>query len=831
MKRIVRSLILPLALAAAATACDPSSQTPLPPRPDASPVADRGVTPIRDAEAPREDAAVDLDLGPDAALTDATTGDADVGADAADAAADAMPADLGVPGGPPPRFRATVLTGSTDAWVAWARGGRLFARRLPDGAEPGPILDVAAAEGLTASLLGVRTRSGPPWVLLPDPADGQLRAHDVSDPDRAPVPLGLWQPAQVVLRGSTTLVVGAAGPGDATTVLRTLDDVGSGTTLPDLRGVPAPAAMVAALGRLVLGFDTGICVTADEAARTDALGEHWRCRAQAGAVAVGGGEQLYFVGPVDDRLVMWSGMPGATVDPHAPDAPLVVLEGAGSTLTAGHPLPDGRVLIETEGPEPPTFWLLEDDEVRRVSVGAVDDVLGLATFRKRVLLVRWNEGMPVLEEAIPEAGPAPPTYVKPAGCDISITPEDCSPNDQNCDGRPTDELCCSESDVDTRLPLPMDVLPEPGWQVSISDAGLLITVQTGDIIRIFVRARADDSRVTATQVGEFQGVGKMIALANRRVRTVIHVHNEAPGPPPEADAGVPDAGADAGPDATPDAADADAALPADMGPADELPADELLWFFDRDNLGRSPAPCVPVALHVLDTDGTARVLCADRAVDVAPFGASEVPRPYPVADVRWIATAARGQDDRLLVATGDAYTLAQWRMNSDGFAVIDEPLPADVEAMTPADRARPFRLPLSEGDPAARVRDERFVEVFVPRLGWRPSPSTRWPREARLLRHRALAVSAADTLSPDQADGRIAFYVHDLSARGSIWGRRFVTRGTETTPSFVYWGMAAPDHDPGLGDRSEPLVWRGLGTNPVDLEGFRSSCLTSPPAP
>jgi hypothetical protein len=838
-------LLLLVALAAAG--CDPETKTTLPPKPDAGERFDQGFQPRMDAATPRRDAEVDLDvsvedMGP---MVDGAMGDAD----AADAIIDAEPVDMGPAGGPPPRSRAVVLSGSNDAWVAWARGGRLLARRLPDGGEPGPVIDVAEAVDLSGPLLGSRTRSGPPWVLLPDPLTRELHAHDLEAPEADPVPMGVWGPARLLNVGAQTVIMGADGPkADARTIVRVFDDLGRGRTLPDGRGLPAAASLTPALGRLVAGFDVGVCATLDTGALDDAVGLPWRCHARPGAVSVGAGEALYFVGAVAERVVMWRGMPGAAVDPTADGADVTVLVNQPATVEALHTLADNRVLINTVGLDHDTLWLLEDDAVRSVDLSAVGDaVLGVATFRRRVLRVDWNEGQPVMIEVPPADGPAPPLYTKPEGCNISINPEDCSPNDQDCDGLTQGALCCADGAVHTRVPLPDGVLPARGWRVLTSDAGLIFVVPTGDAVRMYVRQPGDTTRPVLGQsiptVGQWLATGELRHVANRRVRTVMHVAR-APGPmPPGEDAGVADMGPeDAGADAG-EAGDAgDAAL--DMGVADAgedmgtpdmgLPMleHELLWFVDAETQGRTPAPCEPVALHVLDTDGRTRVFCADRAVDLDPLAEAGADLAYPVADrVRWIWTAPFGDDELVLAATGELHTLNVWRLTPDGFTVEQPFLGGDVEAMSAADRALPFRPPLMPGQRPARVVDEAELEVYVAGRGWRPVPTTPWPLEARLLHHAPLAISVADTLPPDALEGRLAVFVHDMDATGTLWGRRFAPPGSATLSESVFWGLAVPEFDPGRGDISAPLVWRGVGTDPVDLEGFRSTCLTRPSAP
>ncbi len=778
-----------------------------------------------------------------------------------DQAIDAMPLpdfgdlpDLPDPAVPPALEDTAVLVGRLDTWVGWIIAQRLYAVRIDTRMQDDGDGDAGVDGGVDAGvptmgrpepiaglpptidrLVGVRSPNGRPWVLVPDGAEGRLRAHDLSQ-ELPPRPLQLWPPVRTAIDGDDILLVGYAGPAPETRVATVrLEDDGPRAPVLDTQGIALPVAVSPGLSGWVFAFADGVCqtfLTDADPAIDPVPGQFWRCATRPDITLVGDSRRIYAVGPIGADVRAWTTLPGVARRPT--DAPVdgdprQVTLATEATVTDLHIIPGGRALL-IEDAEATTLHLVTADRTRILPTPPGRVIFGAARFFQQHFVVSWDAalGQPVIDAAPTADGPPPPT----AGIACNPLPEQCDPGmnalDEDCVGPGDNARCCRSSAgniENTALNISSDapefedepVLP---WFVAQAPGGLTMIVSFGDrldLLRPTIGASSDNED-EQVQVARFDGIERIERFGQHLGSFVIHGHR-TPGTTPGGD---PDAGPDAGLDMGLD-------MGLDTGPdaGPPPPTDTLLWYLGRERdedgnvvrlrIHETEPPCLPV-MHLTMRAGFARIYCADEALDV-PFD-DDGPRlgelvavPYPVADVRWIGPPLAEQvDEVFLAATGDEHRLHLWRDTADGAAIVNAPLPAAVAAMPPEDRQHPIRPPESDDILPARILGAT-LEVYIDGVGWSPSPSTRWPESATFSKTHPLALTLTQTTNPElpgymRDNRRYVVALHALHRDELHWGQPVVVgqRGDlELVGRFMH-GVRFADYDPG-----DPLVWYGFG--------------------
>ena len=567
----------------------------------------------------------------------------------------------------------------------------------------------------------------------------------------------------------------------------------------------------------------------------------WRCGSRAGDVFVGSGsldanrEGLYLArGDGEGGVSLWRAKPGEDRETAVVGftAPMLAPPGDPPADAGVDASADGGVEAPLDGgaadPEPAqaaftVLNLLPDGVALRLRAGGQDTVVlvreGGATSLDpgpaplgalvgpsgTLFTVDFVDGAPVYAPAAP-ADTQPAAYTVTELACPSRAPERCDDLDRDCDGDPLGGTCCRQPDE-----LPSIFLlgngQEPTQPFFLGQTGdehdrMLVSLPGDREIRL-VEKRTGITVCEACWPGAMEI--RHFAMRDFAAAAVVQLtEGESDACPHAGDGGCraeasPFEPALDGPVAAlatfhiPDDPEENRArfLPIPCAAGDEV----LRLAVHRDGLGRFELGLKEGEVP-RGTGYFMRVFCHTSWFDLPFDGTPPVEQLYgnlggAEARVRWIGPPATIEGDfEFLVSQEDGDgepIIGIWRSRSptvdDGTTLsVQTPPPDWLAAMSAEDTATPFRGP-GEGGVPARVVDGAQLERYEPGVGWRPSPTTRWPIEARLAPDGALAVTAAHLVEPTDenlVDQRVGIFVHDLAAAATGWGRQIETSLTVT---------------------------------------------------
>ncbi len=756
-----------------------------------------GVTPQQDMETtPPEDGGMG-DGTPDGEASDGEVSDGEV-ADGGDGGVVDSGALMDVPLAPeepPPHRRVAVLAGAKNQ-LAWIKGGEAYVADVT--LEGVPVVGDSSriAESAADRLYAASEPDGDNWVFLPG-ADGSITAHMVSDPEEPPVELGIWPPlrfATIAVRGDIYLwVVGRSENSSGASAATVILEGEARMSMPDPGGGGVPNSMSVGLRSFALQYPDGTCRGLSEELGDD--GE-WFCGGGVDSFLVGEiqgpDETLFQVGALSGGGVyMWGAMPGAVEDPEDAEGPRVEL-AAGGTVERMHEVPDGLLLSHSEDGARKALFLVERDSSEIITLQEGELGLGVLQLGGTTYLVGWD-GETVRPTLLAAGnvvdGPSPPEYQPDDGSCSAPRAEDCSADDLDCDLFTRGALCCREltnSGDASFVPRDASGIAGSTFFLARSNDGPLIASMYGDTVHLMSQgdAAADQLQSLATWAG---------------VLSVEHF----------------------------DSTGVDVVMVATVQ-AEEATAKVLLRFIGGD-ANQEAIPCEEVlGLRLLDDEegastGVARVFCPDGARDIDGEGAVSELLAYPSGGesaLRWVKLDATGDPNRILAAVGESWALQLWSFDdAEGFVgdqVVDF-LPGSLLYGAADDRALPFVLPAGDAR-VTRVRDGA-LEVYVRDYGWTPTPATAWPVDAHISQFDAVAVSTAWVEGPEVGDRNLGFFVHDLRAGSTPWGRKLRTLPDPFLGSDLQ-GTAIGRYPLGEG----PVMIRGWGAERTQIDTFEISC-------
>jgi hypothetical protein len=566
-------------------------------------------------------------------------------------------------------------------------------------------------------------------------------------------------------------------------------------------------------------------------------------------------------GGVTDSAVTMDSTPPDSSDAMAGDAgaenePMAMIEIAETNLPVRwlNAVPDGQVAMLYDGPT----YIFTAQGFRRLTDSPANRLGVISTTGGALFDIYWDteNGEPTAIRATIDA-----TRTTPISNQIVCpgrVPDACDHIDRDCDGFTKGFMCCHFTFTLDDFTLNSSEPLEGPWFVESGDEGPVSALRYPQQVELHNLNGRDDSCLGcwpgATQLTGMAGAGALFVMSGS-----VSTSGDRPGtcsetcptaeflagtePPVPADAGVVDAGVarDAGVDAAPMDATVDAGSDGGQdgaltpGPAATRPA--LFWHVQPGRVMTTEAPCESV-LHLeayRDVEGTSiHVYCAERRYDYRYMQLLLSPEPtaveYPFGPARWIGPPVKRREGGmdvtyLLAAVGDGYELSLMRITHAGMEVVD--LPSAHQGMLVGDRQIPIRPSISDSMRPARIRDGKYVDVYITGRGWRQGPAKRWVRSVHFSAYDHMAITVAETLDPtaddfDEIRQAIEVYTHDLQVGGNHWGRRLPIRSTVIL-AHSFHGISVADVSERDNKRS---LWMGLGRarSPVTLSGVGVRC-------
>ena len=437
-------------------------------------------------------------------------------------------------------------------------------------------------------------------------------------------------------------------------------------------------------------------------------------------------------------------------------------------------------------------------------------------------------------------------------------PDSCNHIDGDCDGFTRGYMCCHYTFAFDDFTLHS---PEPlhgAWFVKSGDEGPVSALRYPEQVELHNLNGGANSCLGcwpgATELTGMSGAGALFVMSGsvstngeragtcaEECPTADYLPGTEPMVPTDAgmvDTGLPrDAGSDA--EVTDGATDGGEDTTSDgaINQAPEANRAVLFWHLQPGRVVTTNAPCESV-LHFEtynDVEGTSvHVYCAERRYDYRYTQQLLSPEPtaveYPFGPAQWIGPPVKRREGGidvtyLMAASGESFELSLMRITRAGMEVVE--LPTVHGGMVIEERLLPFRPSISDTMRPARIRDGKYVDIYIAGRGWRNGPARRWVRNAHFSAYDHVAITVAETLDPtaegfDEIRQTIEIYAHDLQVEGNHWGRRLPVRSTAIL-AHSFHGISIADVSERDNERS---VWMGLGRarSPVNLSGVAVRC-------